>query len=91
MKCCVTLSLCLGFSLPMAAQVSMHYQKMVQGKDGYQSRFVLKNTSGQPLKNDWTIYFSQLPQAVENVGTTAVKIWPVNANFFANFLFLCDG
>lgn len=50
MKCCVTLSLCLGFSLPMAAQVAMHYQKMVQGKDGYQSRFVLKNTSGQPLK-----------------------------------------
>lgn len=83
MKCCVTLSLCLGFSLPMAAQVAMHYQKMVQGKDGYQSRFVLKNTSGQPLKNDWTIYFSQLPQAVQNVGTTAVKIWPVNANFFA--------
>lgn len=79
----VAIALCSGLSLPVAAQVAVHYQKISQGPSDYQSRIVLKNTSSQPLEDGWTLYFSLLPQEVLNVSTPALQIRPVNSNFFA--------
>ena len=48
----------------------------------YENSFVLKNISGAPLPRNWTIYYSQLPRNVKQVGNPAVKVEPVNGNFF---------
>lgn len=44
----------------------------------YENSFVLKNISGAPLPRNWTIYYSQLPRNVKQVGNPAVKVEPVN-------------
>ena len=48
----------------------------------YENSFVLKNISGAPLPRNWTIYYSQLPRNVKQIGNPAVKVEPVNGNFF---------
>ena len=48
----------------------------------YENTFVLKNISKAPLKNDWTIYYSQLPRNVRQEANPAVKVEAVNGNFF---------
>ena len=48
----------------------------------YENSFVLKNISGAPLPRNWTIYYSQFPRNVKQVGNPAVKVEPVNGNFF---------
>ena len=48
----------------------------------YENSFVLKNISDVPLTKDWTIYYSQLPRNVKQVGNPAVKVESVNGNFF---------
>ncbi len=48
----------------------------------YENTFVLRNISKEPLKKDWTIYYSQLPRNVKQVGNPAVKVESVNGNFF---------
>ena len=48
----------------------------------YENSFVLKNISGAPLPRNWTIYYSQLPRNVKQVGNPAVRVESVNGNFF---------
>ena len=48
----------------------------------YENSFVLKNISVAPLPRNWTIYYSQLPRNVKQIGNPAVKVEPVNGNFF---------
>lgn len=48
----------------------------------YENSFVLKNISEAPLAQGWTIYYSQLPRNVRQVGNPAVRVEAVNGNFF---------
>lgn len=48
----------------------------------YENSFVLKNISGAPLPRNWTIYYSQLPRNVKQVGNLVVRVESVNGNFF---------
>ena len=48
----------------------------------YENSFVLKNISGAPLPRNWTIYYSQLPRNVKQVGNPVVRVESVNGNFF---------
>lgn len=48
----------------------------------YENTFILKNISKEPLKKDWTIYYSQLPRGIKQAGNPAVKVEVVNGNFF---------
>lgn len=48
----------------------------------YENSFILKNISKEPLKKNWTIYYSQLPRKVKQEEDAAVKIEVVNGNFF---------
>lgn len=62
----------------------------------YENTFILKNISQEPLKKDWTIYYSQLPRGIRQEESPAVKIEAVNGNFFKmyptdNFTSLAPG
>jgi len=48
----------------------------------YQYSFLIKNNSDKPLKNNWEIYFCQLPLKIIQPEKAPVKINAVNANYF---------
>lgn len=48
----------------------------------YENTFILKNISKEPLKKNWTIYYSQLPRGVKQEESSEVKVEVVNGNFF---------
>lgn len=44
--------------------------------------FILKNVSRKPLKDNWTLYLTQLPKTIKETGTDALKIESVNGNYY---------
>ena len=48
----------------------------------YESRFLLKNISAEPLESGWEIYFSQLPHTFQQAENSPFHVEDINGNFF---------
>ena len=92
----LTVLLCAMTALTLKAQapiaVDWHMGQNNTAANNYDSRFVIKNVSNQPLGSDWQFFFNQFsrsvtlpagcPVDIEEVSTTYYRVKP-NANYKA--------
>ena len=92
----LTVLLCAMTALTLKAQapiaVDWHMGQNNTAANNYDSRFVIKNVSNQPLGSDWQLFFNQFsrsvtlpagcPVDIEEVSTTYYRVKP-NANYKA--------
>ena len=48
----------------------------------FENHFILYNHTDVPLDKEWTLYFSQLPRAIQQDESVAARVVEVNANYF---------
>lgn len=65
---------------PVAVRWEMGTNDVEKGY--YDNSFVIKNISGHPLDDQWTIYYSQLPHTIRQPENSPVKIEVINGCYY---------